>query len=125
MKFGFDKQHPYFLKSIAFAIQGLRIALKTERTIRIIIGLGITTIIAGLWVGLDAISWAIILLSCGVVVGAELMNTAIETVVDLVSPEYHPLAGRAKDIAAASVWSLCMLVLVVGVVIFIRALFFV
>ena len=123
--FGPDKNHPYFLKSIAFAIQGLRIALKTERTIRIIIGLGIATIIAVLWVGLDAISWAIILLSCGVVVGAELMNTAIETVVDLVSPEYHPLAGRAKDIAAASVWSLCMLVLVVGVVIFIRALFFV
>ena len=48
---------------------------------------------------------------------AELLNTAIETIVDLVSPEYHPLAGRAKDIAAAAVWILCLFVGIVGLVV--------
>ena len=61
---------------------------------------------------------------CGVVISAELLNTAVETVVDLVSPEFHPLAGRAKDIAAAAVWVLSVLVAVVGVIVFANAIFF-
>ena len=70
----------------------------------------------------DLISWAIVLLCCGVVIAAELLNTAVETVVDLVSPEYHPLAGRAKDISAGAVWSLCTIVGIVGVIVFVRAI---
>jgi diacylglycerol kinase (ATP) len=61
---------------------------------------------------------------CGVVISAELLNTAVETVVDLVSPEFHPLAGRAKDIAAAAVWILSVLVAVVGIIVFANAIFF-
>ena len=53
---------------------------------------------------------------------AELLNTAVETVVDLVSPEFHPLAGRAKDIAAAAVWVLSCIVAVVGVLVFANAI---
>ena len=53
---------------------------------------------------------------------AELVNTAIETVVDLVSPEFHPLAGRAKDIAAAAVWVLSLMVALVGLAVFANAL---
>jgi len=79
--------------------------------------------VAGLVVGLDAMSWAIVLLCCGLVIFAELVNTAIETVVDLVSPEFHPLAGRAKDIAAAGVWVLCVAVALVGVAVFAHAIF--
>ncbi len=119
---GSNSPHPRFLKSFGFAVQGLRIALKTERTIRIMLGLGLAAIVAGIVIGLDVISWIILLVCCGVVVSAELMNTAIETVVDLVSPEYHPLAGRAKDIAAAAVWLLCVFVAIVGVILFTRAL---
>ena len=48
-------------------------------------------------------------------------KVAIETVVDLVSPEYHPLAGRAKDISAGAVWSLCVIVALVGIIVFVRA----
>ena len=71
---------------------------------------------------LDLVSWAIVLLCIGCVLAAELMNTAIETVVDLVSPEYHPLAGHAKDIAAAAVYVLSFLVAVVGVCVFANAI---
>ena len=54
--------------------------------------------------------------------GSAVLNTAIETVVDLVSPEFHPLAGHAKDIAAAAVWVLSFLVGIAGVVIYGHAL---
>ena len=63
------------------------------------------------------------MLCCAVVIMAELFNTCIETVVDLVSPEFHPLAGRAKDVAAAAVWFLSALVAIVGLLVFANAIF--
>ena len=79
-------------------------------------------VVMGLVLQIDLISWAIVLLCIGVVLAAELINTAIETVVDLVSPEYHPLAGHAKDIAAAAVYVLSFLVALVGLAVFANAL---
>ena len=119
---GSRSDHPSFRKSFLFAFQGLKAALRSERTIKVMAGMGAAAVVAGLVVGLDATSWCVLLLCCGCVLGAELMNTAVETVVDLVSPEYHPLAGRAKDVAAAAVWTLCAFVAVVGVVLFARAI---
>lgn len=122
---GRGPNHPTLRRSFLFAVQGFRTAVQQERNIKIMLVGGASAILAGLLVGLDAPSWAILLLCCGVVISAELFNTAIEKVVDLVSPEFHPLAGQAKDIAAAAVWLLCVLVAIVGLVIFVRALFFV
>lgn len=119
---GSRSDHPSFRKSFLFAFQGLKAALRSERTIKVMVVMGAAAVVAGLVVGLDATSWCVLLLCCGCVLGAELMNTAVETVVDLVSPEYHPLAGRAKDVAAAAVWTLCAFVAVVGVVLFARAI---
>ena len=119
---GSRSDHPSFRKSFLFAFQGLRAALRSERTIKVMAVMGAAAVVAGLVVGLDATSWCVLLLCCGCVLGAELMNTAVETVVDLVSPEYHPLAGRAKDVAAAAVWTLCAFVAVVGVILFARAI---
>ncbi|MBR3225241.1 MAG: diacylglycerol kinase family protein [Atopobiaceae bacterium] len=119
---GKKENHPTFRRSFLFAMQGFRTALQTERNIKVMIFGGICAIVVGIALGLDFISWAIVLLCCGVVIAAELLNTAIETVVDLVSPEYHPLAGRAKDIAAGAVWSLCVIVALVGIIVFARAI---
>ena len=83
---------------------------------------GAVAVVAGLIIGLDLMSWAIVTLCCGVVISSELVNTAIETVVDLVSPEFHPLAGRAKDIAAASELVLCVAVGIVGLLVYVNAL---
>ena len=121
---GSNNDHPSFRKSFLFAIQGFRTAVRTERNIKVMIGGGIGAIVAGFVVGLDPLSWAIVLVCCGVVISAELLNTAVETVVDLVSPEFHPLAGRAKDIAAAAVWVLSVLVALVGIIVFANAIFF-
>ena len=119
---GSKSDHPGFRKSFLFAIQGFRTAIATERNIKVMLAVGACAVVAGLALQLDLLSWAIVLLCCGVVIMAELMNTAVETVVDLVSPEFHPLAGRAKDIAAAAVWVLSVIVAVVGVLVFANAI---
>ena len=112
---GSRENHPSFRKSFGFAFQGFRFAVLSERNIKVMLAGFALAVVLGLVAGLDAVRWAIVLLCCGVVLCAELLNTAIETVVDLVSPEYHPLAGRAKDIAAAAVWVLCVFVALAGV----------
>lgn len=119
---GSNSDHPSFKKSFGFALQGLRYTLATERNIRVMLGGAAFAVVMGLVLQLDLVSWAIVLLCIGCVLAAELMNTAIETVVDLVSPEYHPLAGHAKDIAAAAVYVLSFLVAVVGVCVFANAI---
>ncbi|MCI1665401.1 MAG: diacylglycerol kinase family protein [Atopobiaceae bacterium] len=119
---GSDKDHPTLLHSFGFAMQGFRTAFRGERNIKVMLAGAIVAVICGLVVGLDAVRWAIVMLCCGVVLSAELVNTAIETIVDLVSPEFHPLAGRAKDIAAAAVWVLCVIVACVGIVVFASAI---
>ncbi len=97
-------------------------ALKTERNIKVMLLGSVFAVSMGFLLQIDLLSWAIILLCCGVVIAAELLNTAVETIVDLVSPEYHPLAGRAKDISAGAVWALCVIVALVGVIVFANAL---
>lgn len=119
---GSNSDHPSFKKSFGFALQGFRYTLATERNIRVMLGGAAFAVVMGLVLQLDLVSWAIVLLCIGCVLAAELMNTAIETVVDLVSPEYHPLAGHAKDIAAAAVYVLSFLVAVVGVCVFANAI---
>lgn len=119
---GSNSDHPSFKKSFGFALQGFRYTLATERNIRVMLGGAAFAVVMGLVLQLDLVSWAIVLLCIGCVLAAELLNTAIETVVDLVSPEYHPLAGHAKDIAAAAVYVLSFFVAVVGVCVFANAI---
>ena len=120
---GSKSDHPGFRKSFLFAIQGFRTAVVTERNIKVMLAVGALAVVAGIVLQIDLLSWAIILLCCAVVIMAELFNTAVETIVDLVSPEFHPLAGRAKDIAAAAVWFLSFVVAIVGVLVYANALF--
>lgn len=119
---GSKSDHPGFRKSFLFAIQGFRTAVVTERNIKVMLAVGALAVAAGLVLQIDLLSWAIILLCCAVVIMAELFNTAVETIVDLVSPEFHPLAGRAKDIAAAAVWFLSFVVAIVGVLVYANAI---
>ena len=113
---GSKENHPSFRKSFGFAFQGFRFAIESERNIKVMLAGFALAVVLGLVAGLDAVRWGIVLVCCGVVLCAELLNTAIETVVDLVSPEYHPLAGRAKDIAAAAVRVLSVFVAAAGII---------
>ncbi|HEY6234119.1 MAG TPA: diacylglycerol kinase family protein [Candidatus Elarobacter sp.] len=86
-----------------YAFAGLGAAWRSERNLRIHAVIATAVIIAGALLRLPAAAWAILFLAIALVVGAELLNAAIEAAVDLVSPEDHPLAKRAKDVAAAAV----------------------
>lgn len=119
---GRSPRHPSFRRSFLFALQGFRTALRQERNIKVMLAGGAFAVAMGLILRIDAVSWPIVLVCCGMVIAAELLNTAIETVVDLVSPEFHPLAGQAKDIAAAASWVLSLTAAVVGVIVYASAL---
>lgn len=119
---GKSHNHPSLKRSFLFALQGMRIAFATERNIRIMLGGMVLAITLGVILRIDAIAWAVIVVCSGAVLSTELINTAIETVVDLVSPEFHPLAGRAKDVAAAASWVISLTAAIAGIIVYARAL---
>ncbi len=108
-----------FLLSFKYSIQGLKIAYRDEQSMWIHLVITTAAVIAGFWLDISAMEWLIVVILIVLVLGAELINTAIEAVVDLASPEYHELAKYAKDLASASVFIYSMLSLIGGGIIFI------
>lgn len=107
-----------FLKSFLYALNGLRASLQGQRNLKIQIVIACITIGAGFYFNIAAWEWCVILLTIGLVVGLELVNTAIESLVDLVTRERKPEAGRIKDIAAGAVLVVSAIALIVGVIVF-------
>ena len=73
---------------------------------------------AGVLLGISRLEWALVALAVAGVWTAELVNTAIEALTDLASPAYHPLAGKAKDVAAGAVLLAALGALAVGALVF-------
>lgn len=119
---GNNREHPTFIRSFGYAIEGFRTAVATERNIKVQLLVGVLAVVAGVVLKIDALSWVLVLLCIGLVLFAELVNTSIEAIVDLATQDLHPLAKRAKDIAAASVFTLSITAAVVGIIVFARAL---
>lgn len=119
---GSNREHPTFIRSFGYAIEGFRTVVATERNIKVQLLVGVLAIVAGVVLKIDALSWVLVLLCIGLVLFAELVNTSIEAIVDLATQDLHPLAKRAKDIAAASVFTLSITAAVVGIIVFARAL---
>ncbi len=92
--------------------------MRTQVNARIHLGATVVVVAAGFLCKLSAGEWMAIVAVIGMVWTAEGLNTAIEAVVDLVSPEYHPLAGRAKDVAAGAVLCAAIAAVVIGVIVF-------
>ncbi len=92
-----------FLSSFNYAFQGIYYTLRTQRNMRVHAGLGLLATLLGLWSGLTAVQWAVLLVIMALVFCLEMLNTVVEAVVDLASPQYHPLAKVAKDVAAGAV----------------------
>lgn len=106
------------LNSFKYAIEGFISSFKTERNMKIHILAMILVILLGAYLKLTLIEWCIVVLAIALVIGAELFNTAIETIVDMVSPEKNPKAKLAKDISAAAVLALAIGAVIVGTIIF-------
>ena len=92
-----------FIKSVPHAFRGIVSLIKNDNNFRIHLLAVVVVIIAGLWMQLIESEWLAVIITMGIVLALEAMNTAIETIIDLVSPEYHDLAKKVKDIAAGAV----------------------
>ncbi len=93
-----------FPSSLRYAFQGIFYSLKTQRNFRIHFVVGFFTLLIGLWLKITFTQLAILVLTISGVIVLELINTAIEAVVDLtIGRRYHPLAGIAKDSSAGAV----------------------
>ncbi|MDA3903534.1 MAG: diacylglycerol kinase [Desulfuromusa sp.] len=92
-----------WLESLNCAIEGILWAAKSERHVRYHFVAALTVVFLALFFKISALEFFLLVLAAVLVIFAELMNTAIETVVDLVTDDYHELAKRAKDVAAGAV----------------------
>jgi diacylglycerol kinase len=105
-------------QSFQFASQGLQAAFRSQRTMRIHVLLAAVVTAAVAWLGLPVAETAVLVLAMACVLAAELMNTAVEVIVDLqVGDQHHELAGRAKDLSAAAVLVTAVGAAIVGVLV--------
>ncbi len=116
------KKNSFFttrISSFKYALQGLAYLLKTQTNAQIHVFATFCVAIVGCFSHISTIEWCILAGMIGLVISMETMNTALETIVDLVSPEHNRLAGIAKDVAAAAVLVAAMAAVVVGLLIFV------
>jgi diacylglycerol kinase len=106
------------LNSFGYALKGMLIVLREQQNMRIHALAVLVVTVVGLFLGLSAIEWSLIALSIGGVMAAEMMNTAIEELVNFVSPDFNEKAGKIKDIAAGAVLLTAIVAAVVAVYIF-------
>lgn len=106
------------IKSFAYAFQGIGSFLKKEHNAWIHCTAIVVVTVTGLHFGITSTEWCIVLLCFGMVLAAEAFNTAIERLVNLVSPDFHPIAGDVKDVAAGAVLICAIVAAIVGCIIF-------
>jgi diacylglycerol kinase len=103
--------------SFGHAFAGLRYAIRTQLNMRIHLSTSVVVLALGLYVGLNWTQWAVLALTIGAVLIAELFNTVAEAALDAAAPYYHPLVKIAKDVAAGAVLLTALLSIVVGLLI--------
>lgn len=106
------------VKSVGYALQGLRFALATQANFRIQVVAAIACIVLGLALGLSADAWLWAILAIAMVLTAELVNTAFEHLCDVVQPELHASVKAAKDVAAGAVLVTSIAAAVIGAMVF-------
>ena len=90
-------------RSFYFAFAGLGFLFRTQRNARIHAVIGTLACGVGAWVRISRVEWAVVIFTIALVLILEGLNTAVEAAIDLASPELHPLAKAAKDLAAGMV----------------------
>lgn len=113
------QEYKKLINSFKYAIEGFISSFKTERNMKIHIVAMLLVVTLSIYLKLSLIEWCIILITIALVISAELFNTAIETLVDMVSPERNPKAKLVKDISAAAVLALAIGAVLIGLIIFI------
>jgi undecaprenol kinase len=115
-----DNKRKYkYTETFKFALEGIRVSFINEKNIRFHIFFSILVIVFAIICKLSRTEWMFLVFAIAGMIVVEMINTAIERVVDLVTDQYHPLAGQAKDIAAGAVLIYAILSIIIGLIIFI------
>lgn len=115
------KKSPFY-KSFGYAFQGIFRTIRDERNIKIHLFAMTMVILFGIRLKLSAQEWMVCLILFGLVISLELVNTALEACVDLVTNERRPLAKKAKDAAAGAVLFSAIMAAIIGLMIFLPKL---
>ena len=113
------KKGKKLINSFKYAFQGIITSFCTERNMKIHFLIMLLVIIAGFILKITKIEWIVCIILFGLVISAELFNTAIETVVDMIAKEKNEKAKIAKDVSAGAVLVLAISAIVVGLMIFV------
>ncbi len=108
-----------FTAGFGYAFRGLWYVFRTQRNMRVHLAIAALAILTGIVLHISAIEFALIFVTITIVLTAEMVNTVFELCIDLASPEYHPLAKIAKDIAAGAVLLSAIFAVVVGLFVFV------
>jgi len=106
------------VRSFGYALEGVAYILRTQRNARIELVVAIAAMLLAAWLGITNVEWAVLLLTIAFVLGLEWINTSLELAVSLASPERHPSAKAAKDVAAACVLLGAVVSVLVGLLLF-------
>ena len=106
------------IKSFGYAGRGIGLVFSTEANMKIHLAVAVLVVMLGFYFQISLNEWIVCLLCFGFVLTAEMINTAIENIIDLVSPKQHELARNGKDIAAGAVLISAIVSAIVGLIIF-------
>ncbi|GAB3933531.1 diacylglycerol kinase family protein [Mucilaginibacter myungsuensis] len=106
------------IRGFGYAFKGIGYAMATQLNFRVHLVASLTAAVLGYALHVSTNEWIWIIFCMALVMSAELMNTAIEVLVDLVSPEYNKKAGHVKDVAAGAVLVTAIFALITGSIIF-------
>lgn len=90
-------------QSISYAFQGVTYALRTQTNTWVHVSISVGVIAMGIWFSITRLEWAVLILTMALVWAAEFFNTALEVLLDLLHPQYHPLVKITKDLSAGAV----------------------
>ncbi|WP_027965770.1 diacylglycerol kinase [Halomonas halocynthiae] len=111
----------HLVNSTRYSFKGLRAAFRDEAAFRQELSLCVILLPLAVWLGREPLEWIALIGSCLLVLIVELLNSAVENVVDRIGPEHHELSGRAKDIGSAAVMlALCIAGLTWGLLLWAR-----
>ncbi len=116
-----EAKHSLF-KSFVFAFEGLKTAIKKGKNFRIQLFVGSLTVLLGLILKLNPVEWLALIILISFVLILELVNTSLEAIVDMVSPEIQDKAKIAKDVAAAAVLISSLAAVLAGLILFLPKL---
>jgi len=107
-----------FIRGFGYAFKGVSYAVKTQLNFRVHLVCALIVTCMGYWLNISTAEWLWVVIAIGLVLAAEAFNTALELLVDFVSPEYDKKAGHIKDMCAAAVLVTAVTSLVIGAIIF-------